>query len=411
MRKLKILHLITHFAVGGATEPTITACRYLNPTYFTSSILCGVTDADQDTMLPHAHAMGVTVEVLPSLKHPMRPGPDGTAYRDLLRWMQGGQWDILHTHGSKAGILGRLAAAKAGIPVIIHNVHGWGHHGHMHPAMRNLYIFAERYAARLTDRFIVDAGANREKGLADGIGYPDQYVTVYNGIDIDRFRNVTVDTVALKASLGIPSSAPVVGTVGRLAAQKAPDDFVRMAAAIHRQQPDVHFVFVGGGPLDRQIQADISNAGLQDVVHLLGYRDDVPELLRIFDVFVLTSLWEGLPRVFAQAMCAGLPIVATEVDGAAEAIRDGENGFLVPPGQPLFQAERVIELLQDPALRAAMGRRGLELVYPQFCEREMVRRIEEIYWECAQAKHLVSGPFPASYLSEQPSTLQEPITL
>jgi glycosyltransferase involved in cell wall biosynthesis len=386
---LRVLHLITHFAVGGATEPTITTCQYLDPAQFEGVILSGVTDPDQQTMLPQATAAGVTVEILPSLRRAIRPRQDRKAFRDLVAWMQKDHWDIVHTHGSKAGVLGRLAAAKAGVPIIIHNVHGWGHHGHMNPLARRFYVLAERRAARVTDRFILDATANRDKGLSDGIGRHGQYVTVYNGIDIERFRDVTVDRAALRTSLGIPLDAPVVGTVGRLAPQKAPDDFVRMAAAIHAQRPDAHFVFVGGGPLEEQIVAQIQDAGLGSVVHLLGYRNDVPELLRVFDVFALTSLWEGLPRVFAQAMCARLPIVATHVDGAAEAIREGENGFLVPARRPDEQAERVLRLLNDPARRESMGRRGLDLVFPQFCERQMVRRIEEIYLECAREKNLI----------------------
>ena len=329
---LKVLHLITHFAVGGATEPTITTCQYLDPMRFQAMILSGVTDAGQQTMLPQAEAAGVTVEILPSLHRSIRPGPDRRAYRDLVAWMRNGGWDIIHTHGSKAGVLGRLAAREVGVPVIIHNVHGWGHHGHMHPLLRRLYVLAERRAARVTDRFILDATANRDKGLADGIGRRDQYVTVYNGIDIGRFRDIASDAGALREALGIPRDAPVVGTVGRLAPQKAPDDFVRMAAAIHAQRPETHFVFVGGGPLQEQTEAQIQDAGLEAVMHLLGYRNDVPELLRVFDIFALTSLWEGLPRVFAQAMCASLPIVATHVDGAAEAIREGGKRLPGPAG-------------------------------------------------------------------------------
>lgn len=406
MRRLKVLHIITHFAVGGATEPTITTCRYLDPERFEAVILSGETDSDQHTMLPQAAAAGVHLEILPTLHRPMRPWADRRAYRDLVAWIRRGGWDIVHTHGSKAGVLGRLAASKAGVPVIIHNVHGWGHHGHMLPLLRRLYVLAERRAARVTDRFIVDASANKEKGLADGIGRADQYVTIYNGIDIPRFRDVRVDRALLRDSLGIPREALVVGTVGRLAQQKAPDDFVRMAAAIHRQRPGAHFIFVGGGPLQEQIETQIAAAGLQPFVHLLGYRNDVPELLRVFDVFALTSLWEGLPRVFAQAMCASLPIVATHVDGAAEAIREGENGYLIPPRQPGEQAKRVLKLLNDAPLRSKMGQCGLNLVDPQFCDRAMVRRIEDIYIECARSKNLIPDSIAPSVLVGVQSTAQ-----
>lgn len=389
-------------AVGGATEPTITTCRLLNPALFEPLLLAGATEAHQGTLLPQAQDAGVGVHILPSLRRPIRPVQDRRAFRDLTEWIRGGHWNVVHTHGSKAGILGRLAAHKAGVPVIIHNVHGWGHHEHMNPLMRRAYIFAERRAARVTDWFLVDATANRDKGLADGIGRPEQYVTVYNGIDIDRFRHVRVDRAALRASLGIPAGAPVVGTVSRLAPQKAPDDFVRLAALVHAQRPSAHFVFVGGGPLDAPIRAQIAAAGLTDCVHLLGYRHDVPEILRVFDVFALTSLWEGLPRVFAQAMCAELPLVATHVDGAGEAITEGKNGFLVPPRQPDVMAERVLRLLNDDTLRRAMGQNGAARVASQFDERAMVRHLEEIYLSCAEAKGLRPSP---------PAPALEPLTL
>ena len=385
---MKVLHIITHFAVGGATEPTITTCQYLDPAQFEAVILSGDTEPGQGTMLPQAQAAGVTVHNLPSLRRPIRPFADYRAFQDLTAWIAGGQWDIVHTHGSKAGALGRFAAHKANVPIIIHNVHGWGHHGHMSGPMRRFYIGAERRAAKVTDKFLTDASANIAKGLADGIGRPDQYITVYNGIDIARFRDAKVDRNALRAEMDIPPDAPVVGTIGRLAAQKAPDDFVRMAVHIHKQRPDAHFVWVGGGPLEAETLAQIRAAGLEHAVHLLGYRNDVPALLRTFDVFALTSLWEGLPRVFAQAMCARLPIVATRVDGAPEAITDGENGYLIDPQQPQAQADLILKLLNDPALCRAMGERGLLRADPQFNEQHMVRQIADIYLALAREKNI-----------------------
>lgn len=397
MPRLKVLHIITHFAVGGATEPTITTCQYLDRARFEAVILSGETEPGQGTMLPQAQAAGVAVHVLPSLHRPIRPLADYRAYRDLTAWIADGKWDVVHTHGSKAGALGRLAAKKAGVPIIIHNVHGWGHHGHMSRPMRWFYIQAERRVARITDRFLTDASANIAKGLADGIGRPEQYVTVYNGIDIARFRDANVDRNALRAEFGIPPDAPVIGTIGRLAAQKAPDDFVRMASHIHAARPDAHFVWVGGGPLEADTLARIQAAGLQNAVHLLGYRSDIPALLRIFDIFTLTSLWEGLPRVFAQAMCARLPIVATHVDGAAEAITDGENGYLIAPQRPQAQADLILTLLSDPALCRKLGECGLRRADPQFNEQHMVHQISEIYLSLARQKGIpLPDALPAS---------------
>lgn len=390
---LKVVHVITHLALGGATETVLTTCRLADSSRFDMSVLSGATARDEATLEAAAHREGVVLHQLPSLTRAIRPPADWRAYRDLVAWLRRARPDIVHTHGSKAGFLARLAARAAGVPVVVHTVHGWGHHARQRPLVRRAYVALERHAARKTDCLIAVAAANRDAGLADGIGTPSQYEIIHSCIDIAAFRDVDVDVPALRAALGIPLGAAVVGTIGRLAPQKAPQDFVRMAALVHAARPDAHFVWVGGGPLEPAMRGWIAQAGLSDVVHLLGYRDDVPQLLRALDVFALTSLWEGLPRVFAQAMCAALPIVATSVDGAPEAITHGENGFLVAPQDMETMAAHILTLLDNPALRAAMGRHGQARAAFQFDERRMVQQIEALYLRLARDKGLlVPGP-------------------
>jgi glycosyltransferase involved in cell wall biosynthesis len=178
--------------------------------------------------------------------------------------------------------------------------------------------------------------------------------------------------------LSIPPDASVVGTVTRLSPQKAPLDFVAAAAQVAAQRPDVHFVVVGDGPLRAEVEAQIAAAGFTDRFHLTGLRRDVPDLLHSFDVFALTSLWEGLPRVLPQAMAAGLPIVATAADGNAEAVEDGVNGLLTPPGDPQALAEGVLRLLDDPALATQMSAAGRERA-DEFGARKMVDDIAALY--------------------------------
>ncbi len=392
---LKVLHIITHLAVGGATKNLLALCRLSDRACFSPAVLCGATASDEAMLDGAQEGGGISVHLLPRLRRPLSPLADYFAYWDMVHWLRAHPVDVVHTHGSKAGVLGRLAASKAGVPVIVHTVHGWGHHARQHPLVRGFYIAAERRAARVTDRLIVVADSDRERGIADGIGRLGQYQTVRPGIDIPRFRDVTADPRAVKEALGLPPDALVVGTVSRLAAQKAPLDFVRMAAAVHARRPNVHFVFVGGGPLAELMADAVRTAGLTDVVHLLGYREDVPLLLRALDVFVLNSLWEGLPAVFAQAMCAALPIVATRAGGASEAVMENENGFLTAPGDPDALAARVLSLLDNPALRRQMGTRGLSLADPLFSEAHMVHQIEALYLALAHQKGL-PFPFPHS---------------
>lgn len=405
---LKVVHVITHLALGGATETVLTTCRLADPARFEMSVLSGETSEDEATLEVSARQEGTALHHLPSLKRAIRPPADGRAYRDLVAWLRRVRPDIVHTHGSKAGFLARIAARAAGVPVIVHTVHGWGHHERQHPLVRRAYVALERRAARGTDCLVAVAAANRDKGLADGIGRFAQYEIIHSCINIAAFRDVAVDVPTLRASLGIPADALLVGTIGRLAPQKAPQDFVRMAALVHAQRPRTHFVWVGGGPLEFAMRGWIAEAGLGSVVHLLGYRDDVPQLLRVLDVFVLTSLWEGLPRVFAQAMCAALPIVATLVDGAPEAITHGENGFLVAPQDMEAMAAHVVSLLDDPALRHALGQRGRSMADPKFSERHMVHQIEALYLRLAHEKGLLApGPLssapPPNYSASPPT--------
>jgi glycosyltransferase involved in cell wall biosynthesis len=382
MQRLNVLHPINHLAVGGASENTITTCRYSDQSRYSSSILSGQADPAEAQLLYLTREYGIPVHFAVHLQRSIHPVNDLRAYRELARWLKANPCDVVHTHNSKAGVLGRLAAKRAGVPVIVHTIHGWGHHDHMNPLLRAIYIVMERAAARCSQRLIAVSQSTWDRGTKDRIGRPEQYELIHSGIDIARYRDVSVDVKALKASVGIPENAPVIGTVSRLSPQKAPDDFLKVAAAVHKRCEAARFVYVGGGPGLDEFEAGIREMGLEDVILNLGYRRDIPQVLRMFDVFLLTSLWEGLPRVFPQAMCAGLPIVATRVDGAPEAVADGISGFLVPPRDVDGMANFVLQLLADRDLRHSMGQAGLDRVYPDFCDRDMVRRIEAVYEAC-----------------------------
>jgi glycosyltransferase involved in cell wall biosynthesis len=225
---------------------------------------------------------------------------------------------------------------------------------------------------------IVVSPQDIEKGLAQGIGRREDYHVIRSGVELDRFGHPTTPPVVVRQQLGIPDGALVVGSVTRLSPQKAPLDLVAAFAHIHRQQPNVWFVVVGDGPLRLEVETALQSAGIANRVILTGLRRDVPELMAAFDVFVLSSLWEGLPRVLPQAMATGLPIVTTRADGSAEAVVDGENGFLVERGQPAALAEKALGLLADAGLRRRMGENGRSRA-PQFGAKKMVQDIDLLY--------------------------------
>jgi glycosyltransferase involved in cell wall biosynthesis len=378
MNRTRVLHIITRLIVGGAQENTMLTAALLDPDRYAVDVVSGPQTGPEGSLIEEVRARGIPLTIEPALVRQINPIKDSLALVRLTRFIKRGRYAVVHTHSSKAGILGRWAAYLAGVPIIVHTVHGWGHHERQHPLVRRFYVLLERVTQRFTARLIVVSPRDADKGLNDGIATPAKYVTIRSGIELARFRQPSRPREAVRAELGIPQDAPAVGTVTRLSPQKAPLDFVNAAAHVAARRPDVHFVVVGDGLLRAEVEAQVIALELADCVHLTGLRRDVPDLMHSFDVFALTSLWEGLPRVLPQAMAADLPIVATAVDGNAEAVTDGVNGFLTPPGDPEAMTAAWLRLLDDPALARRMGKAG-QVKAEEFGARKMVSDIAALY--------------------------------
>lgn len=375
---VRVLHPITRLIIGGAQENTMLTAQLLDKAEWDVEVLCGPQTGVEGSLIEAVRQGGTALTIEPSLVREVNPVKDLLALWRLWRFMRRGRFTIVHTHSSKAGIIGRWAAKFAGAPVIIHTVHGWGHHERQRPAVRRYYIWLEKLTLPITDKLIVVSPRNIEKGLADGIGRADNYVVIRSGIEMERFGYPQRPRAAVRAELGIPADAPVVGAVTRLSAQKAPLDFVAAAAAVAQARPDVRFVMVGDGPLRAAVEARAAELGIAGRLTLTGLRRDVPELMGAFDIFALSSLWEGLPRVLPQAMATGLPVVATAVDGSAEAVEHGVTGLLTPPGDPQALAAALLELLADPARAQQMGEAGRARAEEYSAER-MVEQIAALY--------------------------------
>ena len=389
-RPLRVLNVITRMIVGGAQETALLSCALIDRERLPSEILTGIETGPEGELHTEARDRQVVIHLEPSLVRSFDLAQDLTALLRLARFLKRGRYDIVHTHSSKAGVLGRIAARLAGVPVVVHTVHGWAFVPELPRTLFWLYLVLERLCARLSDRIIVVAEATREEGLALRIGRPAQYQLIRSGIEVEAYRDVALERVTARARLGLPSDAFVVGSVGRLSPQKATPDLVAALERVARAQGNAHLVLVGDGPLRGEVESAVRRLGLTERVHLLGLRRDVPELLRAFDVFALASRWEGLPRVFSQAMAAGLPIVATRVNGASDAITPGENGWLVDVGDTAGMADRLLALAQDPATRQRMGERGRQRA-DEFSARHMVDQLEELYEGLAAQKGLIDS--------------------
>lgn len=370
-----VCHIITKLELGGAQQNTLFTVSHLDPARFRPILVTGEPGPLDDD----ARALkGVEFHQVSSLVRELRPLSDLRALLALTLLLRKLKPAIVHTHSSKAGILGRLAARLAGVPVIVHSIHGFGFTRHQAWPVRRILIALECLAAKITTRFFAVSEANRQLGVELGFFPDERCAVIRSGVDLPMIRKTGVDTTAKKRELGLEPGRPVVGMVAPMKPQKAPLDFVRVAAKVAAKKPETQFLFVGDGELREAMEQEITRLDLVKSFRLAGWRRDVPAIMRCLDIFVLTSLWEGLPRVYLEALASGVPVVGTRVDGAAEVVRDGVNGYLLAPGDIQGLADRVLSLLANPTLAADMGRRG-ESLPPEFDIHDMVRRQEAEY--------------------------------
>ncbi len=369
--------IITMLELGGAQEVVLFTVANLDRTKYRPVLLAGPGGllTEEAKALP-----GVAVEIVPSLGRPIRPWRDLRALVELVRLLRRHQPQVVHTHSSKAGVLGRWAAWLAGVPVIVHTIHGFGITPSQPAWLRALLIGLERFTGLITTYWIAVAEANIEEGLRWGLFDRERVVLIRPGIDPRPFQPPLPpqERDRVRAELGAAPVDKLVGMVACLKPQKAPHDFVGVAARVCARLPEARFVLIGDGELRAEVDEDIRFAGLGDRVRIVGWRRDVPVVMRALDAFLLTSHWEGLARVLLEARAARVPVVATRVGGAAEAIADGRHGRLCEHGNLGELADRLCEVLTDAVLRETIRSGGGDL--PQeFDVREMLARCERLY--------------------------------
>ena len=372
-----ICHVITKLELGGAQEVAMRVVSSLDRRRFRPVLIAG----PGGLLTEEAHALeGVELRLIPSLVREIHPVQDLRALWDLVAMFRRLRPKIVHTHSSKAGILGRLAAWLAGVPCILHTIHGYG----VTPAqplwLQRMVIGLEWMVGRVTTHWIAVSQADRRQGLEWELFSASKVSVIRPGVDPTAFaaRIEPAERDRLRASLGVGPEQLLVGTVSCLKPQKSPEDFIRVAALVCQRMPAAKCVLVGDGALRPQIEAMIQAQGLQERVTLLGWRRDVASLLKAFDVFVLTSQWEGLPCAILEARASRIPIVATRVGGSAEAIIEGIQGTLCPAGDVRALAGRICQILGDERLRADL-RNGTQELPEEFTIQETVKQHHSLY--------------------------------
>ncbi|MDY7109701.1 MAG: glycosyltransferase family 4 protein [Planctomycetota bacterium] len=376
------MHISTRLILGGSQENTVLSCEGQADDGHAVSLVFGPIYGPEGSLLDRARAHGgIECIETPHLIRPLQPLRDLLCRRDLRRLIRDWKPDVVHTHSSKAGILGRLAAWKERVPCVVHTIHGLAFHPYQAKWRNAIYIVSERLAARRCHRIICVADAMRDQALAAGIGTREQYVTVYSGMEVDRFLQPAWSRDSVRAELKLDEGDFVIGTISRLAELKGHDDLLDAIGPLMRERSNVKMLWVGDGWWRPRLLRRVSEMGLRDQVLTTGLvpPDEIPKYHQAMDVVAHMSYREGLPRVVTQALLSGLPVIAYDVDGTREVCIDGETGRLLEPGDIGALAEAARGMIEHPHDRAEMGRRGRELCRQRFAASTMVRQLEEIY--------------------------------
>jgi glycosyltransferase involved in cell wall biosynthesis len=400
VKKTKVVHIITRLDKGGSAENTFLTADGLDKTEYEVVLITGLT-REFETSVPESLAIaenlkrlergGVRILTVPQLVRNARPAKDLQALFLLYMMLRRERPQIVHTHTSKAGILGRWAARLAGCPIVVHTPHGhvfWGYFG---PFRTSLFIFLEKWTAFLTDRIILLTKQEKKDHLRFGIAPENKFVTIHSGVRLEDFsKRSTDEMINMRKDLGLPRDALVVGTVGRLTPVKGQRFLIEAAQDIISTHPRTFFVFLGNGELRPEFLKRASESNIGPNILFLGWRPDVARVMSVFDIFVLPSLNEGMGKVLVEAMAAGKPIIASGIGGITDLVVDGLNGILVPPANSRALAREIRNLLDDEGRRNAMGMAGKSTaVY--YGSGDMIQKIADLYRTLLKEKPVPVG--------------------
>jgi glycosyltransferase involved in cell wall biosynthesis len=378
---MKIVHIITRLIIGGAQENTLLSCEGQHNHGHQVTLITGPALGPEGSLEDRARNHGYRVEFLDEMRRSIHPIRDWVTYHRLIDRLRAIKPDVVHTHSSKAGIIGRWAAHRAGVPLVVHTIHGLAFTASTSPIVNSAYKMLERRTAPITDRIVCVADSMRDQSLAANIGRPRQYVTVYSGMDTAPFLSPPVPREETRRRLGLAEDDIVVGTIARLFELKGHEDLLAIAPALCDRFPHLRFLWVGDGLLRGSFEKQIGQMQLKDRFILAGLVPPgrVPELTAAMDILVHPSRREGLARALPQGALAGKPVITYDIDGAREAVSDGISGYVIPAPDPATLSERLALLIGDNALRHTMGHAGRTIALSRFDARLMVDALEQVY--------------------------------
>lgn len=374
--------------MGGAQENTLlTAAGIGEIPGYEVHLVSGADDGAEGEM-PVASQGISRYTVIREMRRNINPVVDVVALWKLYRYMRREKFDIVHTHLAKAGILGRVAARLAGVPIVVHGLHGMVFNDYQTWAVNRAYWAMQRLVDPLTDHYVTVSTVVTDMAVRAGIGSRSNHTTIYSGMELDWFITPGLDAEQAREQWGIPASAKVVGTIARMVPVKGYDFLFDAIPTILRGHPDAYFLLVGDGPLKDELLVRAKRMGLAERTVFCGLvpREEIPGALAAMDLMAHPARYEGLPRVLVQALAMGKPCVAFDADGTREVVISGETGYLIEPGDSDAFAEAVNALLSDPERRHRLGKAGRKRVDPAFRVETMVSETDRVYQELLQQR-------------------------
>lgn len=376
--RIKIVHIQLLPLMSGVQKVSLDELAHLDRQRYDPIVICKCDGEFTDKL----RKIGVRVHLIPELEREIAPARDVTAFFALRSFFKEERPSIVHTHSSKTGVLGRLAAWVAGVPLIVHTVHGFAFPGESRTSVKVIFKFLERISGKVTDRMIVLNGT--DSAIArDLLGVPDsRQALLPNGVDIDEYAPTSAERrAALRRSIFCVSDEHrvVIGMIGRLWLQKNPQCFVCAAIRVLDQRRNVGFYMVGDGEYRSELEAVIQASGHGDAIRILGWRSDVPDILKALDVMVLPSRWEGMPLAILEAMSSAVAVVASDIPGNNDLVLDGIDGHLFPTDNADALAAALLDLIDHPDKRARFSRAARGRIVSDFTLSKRMSKITAIY--------------------------------